>query len=59
MADKVIRLSKVARQLNVGISTIVDYLSSQGVTIDPNPNTKLDAEHFDLVNKHSLPMISR
>lgn len=51
MADKVIRLSKVARQLNVGISTIVDYLSSQGVTIDPNPNTKLDAEHFDLVNK--------
>jgi translation initiation factor IF-2 len=51
MADKVIRLSKVARQLNVGISTIVDYLGSQGVVIDPNPNTKLDGEHFDLLNK--------
>jgi len=51
MADKVIRLSKVARQLNVGISTIVDYLGSQGVVIDSNPNTKLDGEHFDLLNK--------
>ncbi len=51
MADKVIRLSKVARQLNVGISTIVDYLGSQGVVIDPNPNTRLDGEHFDLLNK--------
>jgi len=51
MADKVIRLSKVARQLNVGISTIVDYLGSQGVVIDPNPNTKLEGEHFDLLNK--------
>lgn len=51
MADIVIRLSKVARQLNVGISTIVDYLGSQGIVIDSSPNTRLDGEHFDLLNK--------
>lgn len=51
MAGEVIRLSKLARQLNVGISTIVDYLSSQGITIDSNPNTKLDSDAVDKLNK--------
>jgi translation initiation factor IF-2 len=51
MAGEVIRLSKLARQLNVGISTIVDYLASQGVTIDPNPNTKLDGPIVEMLNK--------
>ena len=36
------RLSKVARELNVGISTIVDYLASQGIEIEASPNTKID-----------------
>lgn len=44
------RLSKVARELNVGISTIVDFLESKGITIDAKPNTKLDAEIYDLVS---------
>lgn len=47
MAGKVKRLSKVARELNVGISTIVDYLESQGVSIDSSPNTKLEESHYD------------
>jgi translation initiation factor IF-2 len=51
MAGKVIRLSKLAKQLNVGISTIVDYLSSEGISIDPNPNTKLEPEHVDKLNE--------
>jgi translation initiation factor IF-2 len=46
MAGKVKRLSKVARELNVGISTIVEYLETQGVAIDSNPNTKLEDEHY-------------
>jgi translation initiation factor IF-2 len=51
MAGKVIRLSKLAKQLNVGISTIVDYLGSEGISIDPNPNTKLEPEHVDKLNE--------
>ena len=36
------RLSKVARELNVGISTIVDFLNEQGNEVSSNPNTKID-----------------
>jgi len=45
------RLSKVARELNVGISTIVDFLETKGVTVDAKPNTKLDAEVYDIVSQ--------
>lgn len=45
------RLSKVARELNVGISTIVDFLETKGVTIDAKPNTKLEADVYDIVSQ--------
>ncbi len=48
---KATRLSKAAREFNVGISTIVDFLSRKGYTIDPNPNSKLPAEVYDLLVK--------
>lgn len=50
MAGKVKRLSKVARELNVGISTIVEYMSTQGVELDSNPNTKIEADHLDILS---------
>ena len=43
------RLSKVARELNVGISTIVEFLSEQGKDIDTSPNTKLDTDVYELL----------
>ncbi len=43
------RLSKVARELNVGISTIVEFLSSQGKDIDTSPNTKLDPDIYEML----------
>ena len=46
---KATRLSKAARELNVGISTIVDYLGKKGHEIDSNPNTKLSPELYDLL----------
>lgn len=49
MAGKPIRLGKAAGELNVGISTLVDFLDSKGVKIDGNPNFKLEAEHYDLL----------
>jgi len=45
------RLSKAARELNVGISTIVEYLGKRGVEIDSNPNTKISPEHYELLSK--------
>jgi translation initiation factor IF-2 len=43
------RLSKVARELNVGISTIVDFLSDKGHEIDTNPNTKIDDKLYNVL----------
>jgi translation initiation factor IF-2 len=43
------RLSKVARELNVGISTIVDFLNQQGNEISSNPNTKIDENLYMLL----------
>ena len=44
------RLSKVARELNVGISTIVEFLGSQGKEVSANPNTKIDEELLSLIH---------
>jgi len=46
---KATRLSKAAREFNVGISTIVEYLGKKGYKIDSNPNTKVGPEMYDLL----------
>ena len=51
MAGKPIRLGKAAGELNVGISTLVEFLESKGVKIDANPNTKLESEHYEILQK--------
>jgi translation initiation factor IF-2 len=45
------RLSKVARDFNVGISTIVDFLHRKGFEIDTNPNNKITDDAFHLLEK--------
>jgi translation initiation factor IF-2 len=47
--SKATRLSKAAREFNVGIATIVEFLNRKGHHVDPNPNTKLDAGLYDLL----------
>lgn len=51
MAGKPIRLGKAAGELNVGISTLVDFLDSKGLKIDSNPNFKLEEEHYVLLRQ--------
>lgn len=46
-----VRLSKVAREFNVGLSTIVEYLHSKGIKISSDPNAKLTEEDYSLVAK--------
>jgi len=48
---KATRLSKAAREFNVGISTIVEFLHRKGFDLDPNPNTKLPHEAYILLLK--------
>lgn len=40
------RLSKVAKEFNVGIHTIVEFLESKDIKIESNPNTKLEANIY-------------
>jgi len=46
-----IRLNKVTRDLNVSISTAVEFLQKKGFTVEENPNTKITDEQFDLLKK--------
>ena len=48
---KATRLSKAAREFNVGISTIVEFLHKKGFDLDPNPNTKLPHDAYLLLLK--------
>ncbi|UKN00867.1 translation initiation factor IF-2 [Paracrocinitomix mangrovi] len=44
MAGKAKRLNKVAKEFNISISTIVEFLESKGFKIDSKPNTKIEGE---------------
>ncbi len=55
---KATRLSKAAREFNVGISTIVEFLHKKGFDLDPNPNTKLPHEAYILLVKEYSTDIS-
>lgn len=46
-----IRLNKVAKDLNVGIQTAVDYLQKKGFSVESNPNTKISDEQYALLVK--------
>ena len=50
-APKATRLSKAAREFNVGISTMVEFLIKKGFDVDPNPNSKVPAEAYELLVK--------
>jgi translation initiation factor IF-2 len=47
--DKGIRLSKVAREFNLGLHTVVEYLDKQGHKVESNPNTKIQGDLYDLL----------
>jgi translation initiation factor IF-2 len=48
---KAIRLSKAAREFNVGIQTIVDFLHKKGFDISADPNGKIPPEAYALIVK--------
>lgn len=52
------RLSKVAREFNVGISTIVDFLHKKGFDIDSNPNSKISEDAYHMLEKEYKSDIS-
>jgi translation initiation factor IF-2 len=49
MSMKPQRLSKVARDFNLGLNTIVDFLSEKGFDVESKPNTKLLPEMMEIL----------
>ena len=51
-SNKPVRLSKVAREFNLGMTTVVEFLASKGIEVEAKPNTKLDPETYALVRSN-------
>ncbi len=49
--ERTIRLGQLARQINVGISTIAEFLCSKGIEAEANPNTTVDSYAMGLIQK--------
>ena len=43
------KISKAAKDFNVSIATVVEFLQKKGISIDNNPNTKIDESAYDLL----------
>jgi translation initiation factor IF-2 len=48
---KSINLLKAAKELNIGLSTAVEFLGKKGYKVDPKPNTKLNEDMYDVLLK--------
>ena len=43
------KISKVAKDLNVSVPTVIEFLRTKNIEIDDNPNTRIEDE---VVNLH-------
>ena len=50
MAGKPKRLSKVTKEFNLGLSTVVDFLQDKGFEVESNPNAKISPEMYDVLS---------
>ena len=46
-----IRLSKLTKQFNIGLGTLVDFLRAKGFELESNPNAKVSDEVLPLLEK--------
>jgi len=47
--ERVIRINKVLRELNISLERAVDYLKDKGIAIDANPNAKISDREFNIL----------
>ena len=50
-AGKTVRLSKVTRDFNLGVHTVVEFLAEKGHPVEASPNTKIPSELYSLLEK--------
>jgi translation initiation factor IF-2 len=47
--ERIIRINKVLRELNISLERAVDYLKDKGIGIESNPNTKISEKEFNIL----------
>lgn len=52
---KPLRLSKIARDFNVGVGTVLDFLQKKGISADDGPNTKIEYDVYKILLKEYAP----
>ncbi|WP_297161674.1 translation initiation factor IF-2 [uncultured Porphyromonas sp.] len=50
-----IKLFSLAKELNIGVNTLVSFLNDKGKEVDNNPNTRITEEEFNLVLRDFTP----
>ncbi len=48
---KPLRLSKIARDFGVGVNTVLEFLHKKGISADDGPNTKIEFDVFQILQK--------
>ena len=47
--ERIIRINKVLRELNISLERAVDYLKDKGIVIESNPNTKISDDVYNVL----------
>jgi len=47
--ERIIRINKVLRELNISLERAVDYLKDKGIAIEANPNAKISDQEFNIL----------
>jgi translation initiation factor IF-2 len=47
--ERIIRINKVLRELNISLERAVDYLKDKGIAIESNPNTKISDDVYNVL----------
>ena len=54
-----IRLSKLTKQFNIGLGTLVDFLNEKGAQVEMNPNVKVSDEYLPALEKNPFKNLVR
>ncbi len=47
--ERIIRINKVLRELNISLERAVDYLKDKGIAIESNPNAKISDKEYGIL----------
>ena len=49
MTETNIRISKILKEFNIGLQTLIEFLTKKGIEVESNPNAKISDDAYGLV----------